>query len=351
VEGHGYEWPEVRWKVLHQPAFFLGAEAAVAGVVLLVQLDRPHGVVGEPPLSDGTVEGSLVSPADRASHFIKALEESLSGLGYVKGSNVLYEHRFADGRTERLSALAKELIALNVDVIIAGNNASIAAAKQATSMIPIIMTYGIDPIGVGFIAGLARPGGNITGLTADVTADTWGKRLELVKEIVPRASRVAVLWNPDFPGMPSAWKATEDAARTLGVRLQSVEVRRLDDFDPGFTAIIQQRPVALLVIADPLTYTRRREIAATAARNRIPAIYGFREATDEGGLMSYGVNIPALYRRAAVYVDKILKGAKPSDLPVEQPTKFELVINLKTAKAIGLTIPPSLLLRADEVIQ
>src|SRR5713226_7361176 len=178
VEGHGDEWPEVRWKVLHQPAFFLGAEAAVAGVVLLVQLDRPHGVVGEPPLSDGTVEGSLVSPADRASHFIKALEESLSGLGYVKGSNVLYEHRFADGRTERLSALAKELIALNVDVIIAGNNASIAAAKQATSMIPIIMTYGIDPIGVGFIAGLARPGGNITGLTADVTADTWGKRLE-----------------------------------------------------------------------------------------------------------------------------------------------------------------------------
>jgi len=292
-----------------------------------------------------------VSPAERASHFITALEESLRELGYVKGSNVLYEHRFAEGRTERLSELAHELAVLNVDVIIAGNNASIAAAKQATSMIPIIMTYGVDPIGVGFIVGLSRPGGNITGLTADVTADTWGKRLGLVKEIAPRASLVAVLWNPDFPGMSSAWKASEDAARTLRVRLQSVEVRRLEDFDPGFTAIAQQRPGALLVFADPLTYTRRREIASTAARYRIPTIYGFREATDEGGLMSYGVNIPGLYRRAAVYVDKIFKGAKPAGLPVEQPTTFELVINLKTAKALGLTIPQSLLQRADEVIQ
>jgi ABC-type uncharacterized transport system substrate-binding protein len=292
-----------------------------------------------------------VSPADRASHFIKAFEERLRDLGYVKGSNVVYEHRFADGRTERLPELATEFVALSVDVIIAGNNASIAAARHATSTIPIVMTYGVDPVGVGFVASLARPGGNITGLTADVTADTWGKRLELVKEVVPRVSRVAVIWNPDFPGMPSAWKATEDAAATLGVRLQSVEVRRLEDFDPGFTAIASQHPGALLVLADPLVYTRRREIVATAARHRIPAVYAFREATDEGGLMSYGVNISALYRRAAYFVDRLFKGAKPADLPVEQPNKFELVLNLKTAKALGLTIPPSLLQRADEIIQ
>ena len=320
-------------------------------LVILGLLAAPLAVDAQQPGKVYRIGTLTVSPAERASHFIKALEESLSELGYVKGSNMLYEHRFADGRTERLSELARELIALNVDVIIAGNNASIAAARQATSTIPIIMTYGIDPIGVGFIASLSRPGGNITGLTGDVTADTWGKRLELVREVAPRASRVAVLWNPDFPGMPSAWTATEAAARTLGVRLQSIEVRRLDDFDPGFTAITQQRPGALLVIADPLTYTRRREIAATAARNRIPAMYGFREATDEGGLMSYGVNISALYRRSAAYVDKILKGAKPADLPVKQPTTFELVINLKTAKALRLTIPPSLLLRADQVIE
>ena len=292
-----------------------------------------------------------VSPADRASHFIKAFEERLRDLGYVKGSNVVYEHRFADGRTERLPELAKQFVALSVDVIIAGNNASIAAARHATSTIPIVMTYGVDPVGVGFVASLARPGGNITGLTADVTADTWGKHLELVKEVVPRVSHVAILWNPDFPGMPSAWQATVNAAATLGVRLQSVEVRRLEDFDPGFTAIASQRPGALVVLADPLAYTRRREIIATAARHRIPAVYAFREATDEGGLMSYGVNIPALYRRAAYFVDRLVKGAKPGDLPVEQPTTFELVINLKTAKALGLTIPPSLLQRADQVIE
>jgi putative ABC transport system substrate-binding protein len=324
---------------------------AFACALAMVIVSAPLAAEAQPAGKVWRIGTLTVSPAERASHFIKALEESLRELGYVKGSNVLYEHRFADGRTERLSELAKELTALNVDVIIAGNNASIAAAKQATSVIPIIMTYGIDTIGVGFIASLARPGGNITGLTADVTADTWGKRLELVKEVAPRASRVAVLWNPDFPGMASALRATEDAAATLGVRLQSVEARRLEDFDPGFTAITSQRPGALLVLADPLVYTRRREIVATAARHRIPAIYAFREATDEGGLMSYGVNIPALYRRAAYFVDRILKGAKPGDLPVEQPTKFELVINLKTAKALGLTIPQSLLIRADQLIE
>jgi putative ABC transport system substrate-binding protein len=292
-----------------------------------------------------------VSPRDRAAHFIAAFEEQLKELGYVKGSTIVYEHRFAGGRTERLPEIARELAALNVDVIIAGNNASIAAAKQATAKTPIVMTYGVDPVSVGFIQSLARPGGNITGLTADVTDDTWGKRLELLKEVAPRASHVAVVWNPQFPGHPSAWKATETAGRALGIQLQSIEVQRLEDFDRGFTAIAERRPGALLIFADPLAYTRRGEIVATAARHRIPDVYSFREATDEGGLMSYGVNISALYRRAAYFVDQILKGTKPGDIPVEQPTKFELVINLKTAKALGLTIPPSLLLRADQVIE
>jgi putative ABC transport system substrate-binding protein len=292
-----------------------------------------------------------VSPADRALHFIMAFEERLGELGYAKGSNVAYEHRFADGRTERLPELARGLVALNVDVMIAGNNASIAAAKQASSRIPIIMTYGSDPVGVGFVASLARPGGNITGLTADVTADTWGKLLGLVKEVAPRASQVGVLWTPDFPGARAAWKATEDAAVALGMRLQWHEVRHLEDFDPAFAAIARRRPDALLAFANPLTYARRREVAATALRHGIPAIFPFREATDDGGLMSYGVNISALYRRAAYFVYRILNEASPADLPVEQPTTFELVINLKTAKAIGLTVPPSLLLRADHVIE
>jgi putative ABC transport system substrate-binding protein len=292
-----------------------------------------------------------VSSAERGSPVINAFEERLRELGYVKGSNVIYEHRFAGGRTERLPDLANELAALNLDVILAGANAAIVAARQAMPRTPIVMGYAIDPVGVGFVASLARPGGNITGVTYDVTADTWGKRLQLAKQIAPQASHVAVIWNPDSPGMSAAWKATEDAAATLGVKLQSVAVRRLEDFDAGFTAIALRRPGALLIFADPLTYTRRREIVATAARHRVPAIYAVREATDEGGLMSYGVNNLDLYRRAAYFVDRILKGAKPGELPVEQPTKLELVINLKTARTLGLTIPPPLLLQADEVIE
>ena len=293
-----------------------------------------------------------VSSAERASPvIITAFEERLRELGYVKGSNIIYEHRFASGRTERLPELANELAALKLDVIVAGANAAIAAARQAMPRTPIVMGYGIDPVGVGFVASLARPGGNITGVTYDVTADTWGKGLQLAKQIAPQASHVAVIWNPDAPGMSAAWKATQDAAAMLGVKLQSVAVRRPEDFDAGFTAIALRRPGALLIFADPLTYTRRREIVATAARHRVPAIYAVREATDEGGLMSYGVSNLDLYRRAAYFVDRILKGAKPSELPVEQPTKLELVINLKTARALGLTIPPPLLLQADEVIE
>jgi putative tryptophan/tyrosine transport system substrate-binding protein len=292
-----------------------------------------------------------VSPFELASHFIKAFEEAMAELGYVSGSNIIYEHRFAGGRLERLPGQAKELAELNVDVIVAGNNASMGAAKHVTSTIPIVATYSIDPIGAGFITSLARPGGNITGLTGEVTADTWGKRLELATQIAPAIFHVAVFWNPDVPAMHSAWEATESAARKLSVTLHSLEVRGLVDFEAAFSTLALHPPGALLVYADPSTYARRREIVAAAARNRIPDIYSFREGADDGGLMSYGVSIPALYRRASHFVDRILKGTKPSDLPVEQPTRLELVINLKAAKALGLTIPPTLLGRADEVIE
>jgi putative ABC transport system substrate-binding protein len=292
-----------------------------------------------------------VSPFELAGHFIDAFEGSMAELGHVSRSNIIYEHRFAGGQLERLPGLARELVELKVDVIVAGNNASILAAKQATSSIPIVTTYSIDPIGAGFITSLARPGGNITGLTGEVTAETWGKRLELATQVAPAISRVAVLWNPNVPAMRSAWEATESAARKLGVALGSLEVRGALDFETAFGTLALSPPGALLVYADPSTYARRREIVAAAARNRIPDIYSFREGTDDGGLMSYGVSIPALYRRASHFVDKILKGTKPSDLPVEQPTRFELVINLKTAKALGLELPPTLLARADEVIE
>jgi putative tryptophan/tyrosine transport system substrate-binding protein len=213
------------------------------------------------------------------------------------------------------------------------------------------MTYSIDPIGTGFVASFAHPSGNITGPTAEVTAETWGKRFELAMQVVPAVTRVAVVWNPDVPGMRSGLEATENAARTLGVTIQSIEVRRIEDLDAALSAFALQPPGALLVPADPLTYSRRREIVVAAARNRIPDFYSFREATDDGGLMSYGVNLSALYHRAAYFVDKILKGAKPSDLPIEQPIRFDLVINLKTAEALGLTIPDKLLTVADEVIE
>ena len=323
--------------------------AFIAGLGAVLAARRAAGA--QPAAKAYRIGTLTVSPADRASHYIVAFEEGLTKLGYVKGSRIIYEHRFAEGHVERLPDLVKQLIAVNVDVILAGHNASILAAKNASSPIPIVMTYSVDPVGVGFIRSLSHPGGNITGLTADVSAETSAKRLGLVNEIAPRASQIGILWNPAFPGAAAAWKVTGTAARALGVRLQSIEIRSLEDVDRILAAMATRRPGALLVLADPLGYTRRREIAAAALRYRLPAVFEFREGVDDGGLMSYGVNIPSLYRRAASYVDRILNGAKPADLPVEQPTSFELVINLKTAKALGLTIPPSLLARADQVIE
>jgi putative ABC transport system substrate-binding protein len=279
---------------------------------------------------------------------LSALKDGLRALGYVEGRNIAFESRYADGRLERLPGLAAELVGLRVDVIVAGANPSIAAAKRATETIPIVMGNAVDPVAAGFIASLARPGGNITGLSFDASQDTLGKHLATLKEIVPKLSRVGVLRQVESG---TNFAALETAARQLNVTLEVVDVRSPDGFEGAVATMIGKRIGAFIVIGGPLTYMRRQQIADLALKNRLPGIHSLREYAQAGLLISYGPNLPDLYRRAATYVDKILKGAKPGDLPVEQPTKFELVVNLKTAKALGLTIPQSLLARADEVIQ
>ena len=293
-----------------------------------------------------------IQTRERLVPYLKAFEEGLRELGYVEGRDFVREYRFADQQRERLPDLAAELVRLKVDVIVTGTDPGTMAARQATTTIPIVMALGVDPVGAGLIARLRRPGGNVTGLLFVVGPEIEGKRLDHLKEVVPRMSRVACFWNPDIPGYVAFWKATEEAARRLGVTLLSVEVREPREIEGAFARITRERAQALVVIADALALSAvRPEIPALAAKHRLPSSYTSREAVDAGGLMSYGTSMPDLFRRAAGYVDKILKGAKPGDLPVEQPTKFELVLNLKTAKALGLTIPQSLLIRADEVIE
>jgi ABC-type uncharacterized transport system substrate-binding protein len=286
-------------------------------------------------------------------HLLEAFLQGLRELGYVEGRNLVIEYRFAEGKFERLPALAAELVALKVDVIFAGGSAQALAAKQSTKTIPIVFIFAGDPVADGLVTSLARPGGNLTGL-ASVASDLVGKRLEQLKQAVPGVSRVAVLWHPGgFGGgtNKNMLKATDAAARALGVRPQFVEVRGPEDFDRAFSDMTKARAGALTVLGSVVFSIERRRLVDLAAKNRLPAVYALREFVDAGGLMSYGANQADLNRRVAAYVDKILRGAKPADLPIEQPTKFDLVINLKTAKALGLTIPPSLLQRADEVIQ
>jgi putative tryptophan/tyrosine transport system substrate-binding protein len=297
--------------------------------------------------------GFLVAASASDSAFerwIEAFRQGLRDLGYVEGRNIVIEYRYADERYERLPALAAELVRLKVDVIVSHGTPGPLAAKQATSAIPIVTTTAGDPVAAGLVASLARPGGNVTGLSF-MAPEMGGKRLQLLKEILPGLSRVAVLWNAANPYASLVVREMEIAATTLGVQLQSLVLRGPDDFAGALAAAATGRAGALTVVEDPLMTTRRSQIVDFAAKSRLPAIYGPKEFVDAGGLMSYGVNAADMYRRAATYVDKILKGAKPADLPIEQPTKFDLVINLKTAKALGLTIPPSLLGRADEVIQ
>jgi putative ABC transport system substrate-binding protein len=275
--------------------------------------------------------------------------EGLRDLGYVDGRNIVIEYRAFEGRAERFPEIIAEFVRLKVDVIISSSTPAVKAAKEATSTIPIVMAGLNDPVGAGLVASLSRPGGNVTGLTNIIT-ELSAKRLELLKETVPGVARVAVLWNSNHPGQPLAFKQTQVAAQALGVTALSVEVRRREDFESAFRRLAKERPGALLVLPDPVTMFHRKLITDFDAKNRLPAMYAAREWADAGGLMSYGTNFAEVFRRAATYVDKILKGAKPADLPVEQPTKFELAINLKTAKVLGLTIPPSVLARADRVI-
>ena len=295
----------------------------------------------------------LLAPrsASDALPFNEAFRQGLSELGWVEGQNIVIEYRFAEGSYNRLPDLAAELVRLKVDVIVAGGTAASAAAKNVTGTIPIVMTSGGDPVESGLIVSLARPGGNLTGLSYSVGMETVGKGLELLKETVPKLRRVAVLSNPANPAQPLAIRDVKVAARSLGVQLQLLEARGPTEFDGAFAAMATERVGALLVVSDAIFNSHRTRLADLAARGRLPAAYGVRESVEAGGLMSYGTSFLDLYRRSAAYVDKILKGAKPADLPVEQPTKFELVINLKTAEALGLTLPPSLLQRADQIIE
>jgi ABC-type uncharacterized transport system substrate-binding protein len=289
------------------------------------------------------------SPTLNAAN-LDAFRRGLRELGYVEGHNFTIEYRTADGRPERFPGLAAELVRLKVDVIVTRGTPAVMAAKNATGTIPVVMAASAEPVLSGVVSSLAGPSGNVTGLSAMVV-QVSGKRLELIREVVPGVSRVAALFNMSNPNDALQWKEMESAAPSLRLQLQLLDVRKPGDFAGAFDAAVKQRAGALVVGIDALTWANQRPIVDLAAKHRLPAIYAGREFVDAGGLIAYGVSYPHLYYRAASFVDKILKGAKPADLPVEQPTKFELAINLKTAKALGLTIPPSLLQRADQVIE
>ncbi len=281
---------------------------------------------------------------------IEAFRKGLRELGYVEGKNIVIEWRFAEGKLDRLPALAAELVRLKVDVIVTAAPSVTHAAKEATVTIPIVMVFDNDPVGNGFVAGLARPGGNITGLST-LRPEISGKQLELLKEIVPKLSRVAVFGDSIQPGNPQALKEIELAAQAFKVQLQYLDILGPEDIEGAFREASKGRAEAVLMLVSPVLNTQRTRIVDLAVKNRVPVVYGQQEFVEAGGLMTYGVSLTDLFRRAATYVDKILKGRKPADLPVEQPTKFEFIINLKAAKQIGLTIPPNVLARADRVIR
>src|SRR5262245_893631 len=289
-----------------------------------------------------------ISRAD-AEINIEAFREGLRKLGYVEGRNIRIEPRYSEGRDERLRDLATELVALKVDVIVTWGTPAARAAKGTTRTVPIVMAAVIDPVGTGLIASLARPGGNLTGVTSGA-AELSGKNVELLTELAPGVKRIAVLWNPANPIQPVMFRETQVAAEAMRIQVQSVGVSDHNELDSALATITGERPGALLVLQDNILLANRKRIIDFVAKIRLPAMYERKVWVEAGGLMSYGVSFPDNFRRAATYVDKILKGAKPADLPVERPTKFDLVINLKTAKALGLTIPPSVLGRADQVI-
>lgn len=284
------------------------------------------------------------------TNLVGPFREGLREFGYIEGRNILIEYRWAEGKYERFPPLIGELIALKVDVIVTAGTPAALAVKRATAAIPLVMVAVGDPVGTGLVASLALPGGNATGLTS-IAPDLEGKRLEMLNAIVPKLSQVAILWNPDNAFHLKAEKEARAAAQALRVHVYSVGVRTAEDLDRAFDTILRERPGAFIMLADRIFLHDRARIVDFAARNRLPAVYAYRELVEAGGLMSFGPNYADMHRRAATYVDKILKGAKPSDLPVELPTKFEFVINLKSAKALGLAVPQTVLLLADEVIQ
>ena len=325
----------------------------MAGIIILLTmalLAAPLAAEAQAPAKVPRI-GFLTarSPTD-LPHHLEAFRQGLRELGYVEGQTIAIEYRFGEGRPERLPGLAAELVGLKVDLIVTGAPPAPEAAKQATSTIPIVVAVTGDLVAEGLVASIARPGGNITGLAA-MSPELVGKQLELLKEIAPEVSRVAILQNPNNHAHPSVLQQAEGAARALGVQLHILPARTAPEIEAAFAEVRRQRAGGLLVLRDGVFFSRRTQIAALAAKGRLPAIYGIREEAEAGGLMAYGASLPHMFRRAATYVDKILKGAKPADLPVEQPTRFELVINLWTARALGLTIPRSVLSLADEVIQ
>jgi putative ABC transport system substrate-binding protein len=309
----------------------LGAEAQRAGKVHRI------GFLGN---STAAFEANLVGP----------LREGLRERGYVEGQNIVIEYRWAEGNYERFATLIAELLARNVEVIVTAGTPASLAVQKATMSVPLVMVAVGDPVATGLVASLARPGGNITGLTS-TAEETEGKRLELLREVIPKLSHVAVFWNPENPILLVQLKEIRAAAQVLGIKVQVLEVRTPGELEETFNAIVRERPAALLVMGDRLFLHNRQRIIDFATKQRLPVVPVHPELVEAGGLMSFGASYPGMHRRAAYFVDRILKGAKAADLPVERPTKFELVINLKAAKAIGLTIPPSLLARADQVIE
>ena len=294
--------------------------------------------------------GFIMADSSGSDPRVDAFRQGLRELGYLKGKNIAVEYRFAEGKEDRLLKLVAELVGSKVEIIVTDGTAVTRAAKNATKTIPIVMASDGDPVGNLFVASLARPGGNITGLT-NLLAGLSGKRLEILKDAIPGMSRFGIIWNPENPSSITGFKETQVASQSLRVQLQFLEVRGPNDFESAFQAAKKVQAGALTVVSDSVMFAHRTRMLELAAKQRLPTMHTQSLWVQDGGMISYGTYFPDLYRRAATYVDRILKGTKPADLPVEQPTKFELVINLKTAKALGLTIPPSMLVRADEVIQ
>ena len=290
------------------------------------------------------------STAELEANLVRPFRDGLRALGYEEGRNIVIEYRWAEGEYERFPALIAELVASNVDVIVTAGTPASLAVKKATTTIPLVMVAVGDPVATGLVASLARPGGNITGLTS-ISSEMEGKRLELLREVVPKISHIAVLWNAASPIQVIEEGEVRAAAQVLGMKMLSLGVRTQEEIDDALATIVRERPDALLVLADRLFLHHRTRIMDFAAQERLPGVHAYRELIEAGGLMSYGPSYADMHRRAAAYVDKILKGAKPADLPVERPVKFELVVNLKAAKALGLTIPPSVIFRADEIIE